>query len=380
MNIGFFTESYLPSQDGVASSVALAATQLKKMGHNVTIVAPGRPHVKKEKNVYRITSVKLLDSPEVWEAIELPEKTLIELFQKDFDIIHIHSGGTVTNIGWQVAKLHGIPLVLTYHTLWKYYSHYFPFSFLIQPWIFKELSYMIGSTCNALIAPTEKVKKILRTYGIRKPIYVIPNGIDLQSFSHNAKGYLQEKYNIPHSRSILLCVGRLEKEKSPHFILTSFSHLLRKYPHAVLVFVGEGREKEDLQNMAKELHIEANVLFTDALPYIHMPKVYADADISVFASKTETQGMVIYESLAAGLPIVAVQNAAFTPILVDGYNCFTTDKDPVHFANKVHHLLKDKDLHGNFKNNAQKSVRFFSVEHTVKQLEECYINILTNKK
>jgi 1,2-diacylglycerol 3-alpha-glucosyltransferase len=375
MKIGFFTESYLPSFDGVATTVAMSASQLTKLGHNVSIIAPNRPHGREKKNIYRIVSVKLLKKPEVWEALEIPQSTLLELFQKDFDIIHVHSGGTITNIGWQIAKLHRIPLVMTYHTLWKYYAHYFPFSFLVRPWIYKEFNLIFGSTCNALIAPTEKVKHILKSYGIKKPIHVIPNGIDIAKFSNQKRGYLQKKLQIPHTKTILLYVGRLEKEKSPDFILTAFSHIAKHNPDVVLVFVGEGREKDRLLKQAKQLQINSKIFFAGTIPYIHMPLVYADADLFLFASKTETQGMVIYEALASGLPVVAVRDSAFSSILIDGYNGFMTNKDPKEFAKKIQYLLKHTEQRKRFIDNAKTSVIPFSVEYTVKQLEQCYLAI-----
>lgn len=375
MNIGFFTESYLPSHDGVATSVAMTAKQLTKLGHTVTIVAPNRPHVREKKNVYRIISVKLLDNPEIWEAIEVPQSSLFELFQKDFDIIHIHSAGIITNIGWQIAKLHHIPLVMTYHTLWKYYIHYFPLPFLINPWFLKELNSLVGNACDALIAPSEKVKRILKSYGIRKPIYVIPNGIEIDRFSHPYKGYLRQKLNIPNSYTLLLSVGRLEKEKSPDFIISAFSHIAKNNPNIALVFVGEGREKIHLQNYAKELQLESQIFFGGVISYTHMPQIYADADIFLFASKSETQGMVIYEALASGLAIVAIHDTAFSSILKDGYNSYLVDKDPKEFAKKIQHLINNKIIREDFRKNAQKSVIPFSTENTVKQLEQCYYSI-----
>jgi 1,2-diacylglycerol 3-alpha-glucosyltransferase len=376
MKIGIFTESYLPSPDGVATSVAMTASQLTKLGHTVSIVAPNRPHSKEKKNIYRIVSVKILNKPEIWEALEIPQSALFALFQKDFDIIHIHSGGTITNIGWQIAKLHRIPLLMTYHTLWQYYAHYFPFSFLINPWMFRKFNLLFGNTCNALITPTEKVKHILKTYGIKKPIYVIPNGIALHTFSQAKKGYLRQKLHIPYTKSILLTVGRLEKEKSPDFILASFAHIAKQNPNVVLVFVGEGREKLILQNLAKQLHIFSQIYFTGAVPYTIMPQVYADADIFLFASKTETQGLAVYEALASGLPVVAVHDTAFTTILHDGFNGYISNKYPEHFAKKIAHLLKNKAQLNNFSRNAQKSVVPFSIENTVKQLEECYLTTI----
>lgn len=378
MNIGIFTESYLPSHDGVATSVAMSASQLTKLGHNVSIIAPNRPHVKEKKNIYRIVSVKLLDEPEIWEAIEMPQSTLFELFQKNFDIIHIHSGGTISNIGWQIAKLHRLPLVMTYHTLWSYYTHYFPFPFLINPRMFREFSSLLGNTCDALIAPTEKVRNILKSYAITKPIYVIPNGINLNKFLHPEKGYLRKKLHIPLSKTILLSVGRLEKEKSPDFILTAFSRVARHNTEAVLVFVGEGREKKYLENQAKRLQIDSQIFFAGAVPYIDMPRVYADAAIFLFASKTETQGMVVYEALATGVPVIAVQDTAFYSIVNDGHNGFMTNKDPKRYATKIQHLLTHKEQKREFASNAQKSVAPFAIENTVKQLEHCYFTVINN--
>jgi 1,2-diacylglycerol 3-alpha-glucosyltransferase len=380
MKIGFFTDSYLPSHDGVATSVSSSAAELIKLGHQVSIIAPRQNAIKDKKNVYRLLSIRLFKNPEIFSALSIPQPIYFKLLTLRFDIIHGHSGGPVTFLGWQLAKLFNVPFVATYHTKWRYYLHYFPLRFALKPWMFEKLSAFLANLCTAIIAPTENVKTELLSYGVKKPIVVIPSGIYIENFAHVPKNFLKERLAIPQDKKILLTVGRLEEEKSPDFLIQAFLTIYRLDKNVVLVFVGEGREKTKLQKLAIKYAIQDAIYFAGTFDYEEMPKVYADGTIFLFASTTETQGLVITEALASGLPVVAVKDAVYTHIIEEGFNGFTTKKDNEQFAKKVCLLLEDKELRTRLGENAKKSAQQFSVHTCVKLLESMYQNISENKK
>jgi 1,2-diacylglycerol 3-alpha-glucosyltransferase len=378
MKIGMFTDSYLPTHDGVATSVAATSKELIKLGHQVTIIAPSHNHAKDSKNVYRLYSIRVLKSPEIYLGVEVTPKALLKIIDTDFDIIHGHSGGPVSLLGWQVARYHQVPFVETYHTMWRSYSHYFPFPQMLLPWFIKKISSFFGNDCEALIAPSEKIKKELLKYGVKKPVYLVPSGIDIELFTDIKPGYLHQRFSIPEDKKIILTVGRLEREKALDFLIRSFAET--EALNCVLVIVGQGRDKQNLKSLAESLGIEKRVFFVGIIPLDDMSKVYADAKLFVFASQTEAQGMSLIEALASGLPVVAVKDEAYKGMVVDHFNGYLVEKDPKKFSQKIEHILKDQSIYKHFSQHAQRSAWKFSVFKTTKNLERVYLKIIKKKK
>ncbi len=379
MIIGLFTDSYMPSHDGVATSVSGTAQELNKLGHKVYIIAPSHPNYRDRKNVLRILSVQIYQEPEIRIGLDIPQPSLIKISEIPFDIIHGHSGGPVSLLGWQIAQIRNIPFVETYHTMWRQYAHYFPFPHLFTVWTLKRLSSIFGNDSDCVIAPSERAKDELISYGVKKPIYIIPSGIHAELFHHQKKGFLHQQFNLKEKTQIALFVGRLEQEKSPDFLITSFTHVVKQRPEAVLILVGSGREKETLQKLSEDLNIAKNVFFMEPVNYLDMPKVYADSELLVFSSKTETQGLVILEALTSGIPVVAVQDRVSAEIIKNGENGFLVDKDPEAFAQKIVKVLKDVHLQKKLSENAKESSKLYSIETQAKSLEEVYTEQIVRK-
>ncbi len=381
MKIGFFTDSYLPMRDGVTTSVETCARALEQRGHEIYIIAPRQPGYKdKRKNIYRLTSIKFVNTPEVRWALQLPEKSLLQVFKIDFNIIHGHSGGGVTLIGLQIARAKGIPYVGTYHTLFSHYTHYFFNGKIIRPRMIELTSKFIGNLCDYLIAPTERVKKELISYGVTKPINVLPNGIDVENYKNVEKGFLRKKTKISHDKKILLYIGRLGKEKSVDFLIQTFKLIHEHHHNTALVIVGDGPEKQNLKNIAETLHLNGDVYFLGEIAHITIPKVYADADVFVFASQTETQGMVILEAFASGLPVVAVDDDVFKNVIESNKNGYLVKKDTGEFAKKVLHIITNKIIYKKFSHQASQSASKFSVETTAFYLEKLYEKLIEEKE
>jgi 1,2-diacylglycerol 3-alpha-glucosyltransferase len=380
MKIGFFTDSYLPQLDGLATSVEVCARALQERGHEVYIIAPRYPRYKDEaKNVYRLTSIKFVSTPEMRWTLQLPEKPLLKILRLNFDVIHGHSGGGMTLLGLQIARAKGIPVVGTYHTLLNRYTHYFLNGKIVTPKMLEFVSKVIGNLFDDLIAPTDRVKKELVLYGVTKPIHVLATGIDLENYKNIDKGFIREKVKIGKETKILLYVGRLGKEKSVDFLIKSFKLIYDKNPNTVLVLVGEGSEQAALKRLVNKLQLKNNVIFFGSVMHHDVAKVYADADIFVFASRTETQGLVLLEALASGLPVVAVNDEAFENVINIGKNGYLVRPETKMFAEKSLDLLNNELLYKNFSDSALKTVEKFSVENTALYLEQLYSKMIQEK-
>lgn len=378
MKIGFFTDGYLPQPNGVAVSVEACAQALEKRGHEVYIIAPRYPFYKdKNKHVIRIPSIKIPNQPEYRLASFFPNKSLLMASRIDFDIIHGHSGGPVTFLGWEVARLKRVPFLITYHTMWNQYTHYILKGKVVKPRTAEIVSKIFGNLCDGLVVPSPKVKDELLSYGIEKEITVIPNGLQLERFGHEKRGFLRKKYRIPEHTKILLYVGRVGREKSIDYLLRAFRTLRHEEEDVTLVIVGEGSEMKALKELAKKLGINKSVIFTGKIDQKYIEKVYADADVFVFASTSETQGLVIYEALASGVPVVAVADTAFTGIIKNGETGFLIDGTPREFAKTTLRLLKNKDLTRTIGENGQKSMKDYTVDAVAEQLETLYQSLIS---
>ncbi len=297
----------------------------------------------------------------------------------DFDIIHGHSGGPISMMGWQIARMKGIPYILTYHTMWKHYAHYFFLKHVLKPRILTKLSAVLGNFSDAVIAPTQKVQQALLSYGVRKPIYVIPSGINIEHFETAEKGYLRKQYGIPKSKRILLTVGRLGREKSIDFLIAAFAIAQKIESNMVFVVVGEGKDKEKLQRYAQRLGVSEVVYFIGTVPFDKMPSIYSDSDLFIFSSHTETQGLVIVEAMAGGVPVIAVTDGAFEGVIKNGINGYIVKRNVSHFAKKIVDMMRIPDIRWQMGRNAKKKAADFSIHTTTNMIENVYYDFSLQK-
>lgn len=373
MKICFFTDTYLPEPNGVAENVALSAKSLEERGHTVYIAAPNNPHFKEENpNVLRLSSVKVYKNPEFRLFVPLPQRDLRRLTGLKADVFHGHAGGTLTIFGWELAKVKDVPYVFTYHTLLNRYTHYLPGN-IVRPKVAEVATKVYCNLTDHVIAPTARVKKELLSYGVIKPISVVAGGIDLDRFGVGKKDYLRNRFKLPKEAKILLYVGRLGEEKRVDFLLKAFQIINCERKDIWLVLVGDGPDREKLEQLSRRLKISQRVVFTGFINRKKIPQVYASADIFVFASKTETQGLVITEAMASGLPVVALVDEAFEGVILDGENGFLVKEDREEFARNVLQLLKNPLLREQFALSARKHIeKNFSAEKQALLLEKIY--------
>ncbi len=376
MKIGFFTDGYLPQLNGVATSVDSWTKELEKLGHEVYILAPKYPNYKDRDNVIRLSSIRVLKQPDIRLAGFLPIKSMVEISKIKFDIIHGLSGGTVSSLGLIVARLKKIPYVFTYYTRWNHFTHYFFKGKLISPKIVEKASRIFCNRCNCIIVPARKIKDELISFGVKKPIVVIPSGVDLTKFKKQEKGFLRKKTGIKKEK-ILLYIGRLEKEKSVDFLLKTFEKIYLEDSNVNLVLIGDGKEEAKLKELAKKLKIEKNVYFAGLIGRDKINKVFADAEIFVFASTTETQGMVILEALASGLPVVAVNDPVYEGVIQNKINGVLVEPDVKQFAKACLDILSNPKERERLSDSAIKSMHNFSLSQTAKSFEKLYKNLIS---
>lgn len=381
MNVGIFTDTYYPQLNGVTVSIHNFAKTLRQRGHKVYIFAPKVPgYHKKEKDVYRLHSFKVLSSePEARVPLYVPDKTLQEVFRLDFDIIHAHGNGPFSLLGYQVAKIKRLPYVLTFHTLHTEYAHYFLDGKVIKPRVIATGLKVFANLCDGVITPSQKMQDKLKQFGVSKQIKVIPSFIDIKQYQSVKPGYLHRLLSLPQDTPLLLSVGRLGKEKNFAFLIKMFRLVAKADPAPHLVIVGQGPEKKALQQIVERYTLSERVHFTGAISSLDMPQVYKDASLFVFSSTTETQGICMLEAALSGLPLVAVSDAAFSDVLIPNTNGYALPLRQKVFADTILSLLKNEEQMTSFGKKSKDIARkHFNADTLTDELIAYYEDIITN--
>lgn len=383
MRIAYFTDTYFPQINGVSISIDNFARHLRKAGHTVYIFAPKlKGFIDTDPSIIRLASFKVLSSePETRVPIPIPNKSIQTMFTLEFDIVHAHGNGPFSFLGYEVARIKGIPYILTFHTLHTKYTHYVFNGKLIKPYMVAAGLKTFANLCDGVITPSEKMKNELYSYGVKKSIKVLPNFIEYKTFRTRSHGFLRKRFNIPASSPILLTVGRLGKEKNFEFILKMFQKLAKRDASSHIVIVGQGPEEKNLKSLAKRLQILERVHFAEEVGKDLMPQVYADATLFVFASTTETQGVCVLEAAAAALPLVLVNDRAYEQIVKHGVNGFLLPLKQDAFVETIAKLLNDESLRKKLGAASQKILeKNYQPDMTTQHLLLYYASILHGYK
>lgn len=341
LSIAIFSDCYHPMLNGVVVSVSSFARILAEMGHAVTIFTVSHPDQHGlEEGVYRFPSVTLPTRARYPLAIPIaPGDARIFLQQQHFDVIHSNS---LMLMGY-VAKIYQrrwhIPLVFTYHTLLEEYTHYIPLPQALLRRRAIDLSRHYANMADHVITPALHVAERLRRYHVTSPITVIPTGIDLEDIDTATPGNFRERYAIPCESPLLVYVGRLAREKNIARLLNAFHLALRREPDAYLVLLGGGPLEGELRAQVEDLQLAHRVRMPGYLPRDAVLQGLHAADIFVFPSTSETQGLVFGEAMACSLPVVAVSSEAARELITPQREGLLTPDDDASFAEAMVTLL-----------------------------------------
>lgn len=380
MRIAVFSDSYKPCVSGVVNSLDTFGRELRKMGHQWYIFAPTYPgYVDDEPGVFRFVSVAAPTNPDYRLAIPLSLAVCRRLRELQIDVVHTHSPFLMGGLGARAARRLKLPLVFTYHTLYEEYVHYSPVARGFARRLMRRISKQYCNRCDTVIVPTQAIRELLDRYGVQTEVVVNPTGIDLSRYENLDRSFLRVNYGIPADHRVLLFVGRLGKEKNVHFLIRAFSKIADEDDKVTLVMVGGGPERADLEEFARSLGVQQRVIFAGPKQPGEMPTVYAGADIFVFTSTTDTQGMVITEAMAAGLPVVAVKAYGSGNVVDHGVNGLLTSVDEAEFATAVTTLLRDASLFSRLALGTRQKAEEMSSTRCAKRLEQVYLAAIEKK-
>lgn len=387
MRIAVFTDSYRPYTSGVVRSIETYRHELEARGHQVFIFAPryywGRYSEDRtgESRVFRFCAVPTPNKTGFSLAIPLSIHLRQDLRRLNIDLVHVHSPFLLGRLGARAARDLGLPLVFTHHTLYDQYVHYFPVARKLTRQVTQRLAVGFCNRCDVVLVPTKVIGDYIRELGVTAPIRSLPTGIRIEDFAAGDRTWLRRRFDIADDVKVLLFVGRMGLEKNVDFLLRAFQLVRASYPDLplCLVLVGGGPEMENFQRLAGSLGIAAHTIFAGPIAPERMGDCYAGADLFVFASVTETQGLVIGEAKAAGLPVVAVHAFGVGEMVVDGEDGFLTPEDEAAFAEKVGCLLTDDELYRRFAATARANAARLSVRALTDELLGIYGALLDER-
>lgn len=378
MRIAVFTECYRPTRNGVVSSVETFKEYLGELGCHVKVFAPSYPgYHETDADVHRFPSFCFTTYVEYPIAIPLTMKPWNALAQFSPHIVHVHSIFWLTRFGGYWARRHQIPLVLTYHTLVTEYLHYVPLPRALAKVMLIKLSEQFCNMCDLVIVPSPAVIPILRSYGVKSKIISLPTGIDAKAFQGGNGSSIRKRYSIPQDAILLLYVGRIGLEKNIDFLLRAASAVMCKNKNVYLLLVGPGPYLPRAMRIASSLDCSRRIIFAGGHPREQLKDFYAAADIFIFASLTETQGLTIAEAMAAGLPCIAINAHGVSWAFENGVHGFLSPNDEAAFTERITWLISNEALRKRMGEAARRHVeQNLSPMAIAKRLLELYMKLL----
>ena len=317
LKVGFFTEVYRPIVNGVVESVDTLAGGLRDRGHEVYCFAPRTPgSATVDAPTVEMPSIPLPTRTPYRLTLPLVSRRTVNGVVKRLQILHAHSMFVTGWTALRYARRYGIPIVYTYHTQLEAYAHYVPFEARATRFAASQLTRTFGNLVDAVIVPTPAMARHLRKIGVETPIEVVPSAIDVARFAAGKRDEaLRRSCGARKSERLLLCVSRLAREKNVELLLQALASA--NDPSLRLVIAGDGPQRDELEALAVRVGVADATRFLGAVSRERLPDLYASADAFVFASTTETQGLVQAEALAAGSYIVAADAVANREVVGD---------------------------------------------------------------
>ena len=348
MRVVMVSDVYFPRVNGVSTAIQTYQQALRAHGVEVSLVAPDYGQASAEAWINRVPARQVPGDPEDrlvrWNAMHDAVNAAVE---HGCDLIHVQTPFVAHYAGSRAARRYGIPIIATYHTLFEeYLKHYAPL--IPAAWLRGLARTFSRRQCNALdavIVPSKAIHQRLAGYGVKIPMHVLPTGIPLQIPAPGERNTFRLRFGIDESRLVALFVGRVAHEKNIDFLLDMIDQARASVPDVLLVIAGEGPALPHLRQIVGSRGLQDSVKFIGYLDRkTDLYACYAAADAFVFASRTETQGLVLLEAMAAGLPVVSLAEMGTVDILGAGRGAIVPSDNPRDFASALTRLLLDPRL------------------------------------
>lgn len=384
MKIAYFTDTFLPQVNGIATALANQATQLGKQGHNVLIFTPKLDGIHREK--FKAENVQVVHLPTV-PALLYPEfklgvfglpKVVQNLVRFKPDIIHLHSPLTVGMDAVMAAKIFKKPLVGTIHVYLtdSSYLRWLKYRLavkVIDNVVERYLNFLF-SQCDLVLAPSKMLVKELSENGFKKTVHYLPNGVILKQqivLSEAVKKTIKKKYCL--KEKVVLHFGRLSPEKNIDLLIKSFHYLIKKHQNISLFIIGDGPAKKKLVKLTKKLGLEKEIVFTGFIDHqiLISSGLLTVGDVFATASTMENNPMAVLEAMMFGLPIVGVKQAGLVE-LVSSNGFLAQPGDVKGIAEKIEKILFDYKLAASLTEQSLQNIKPYAVDKVADKLLDFY--------
>ncbi|MQC26293.1 MAG: glycosyltransferase family 4 protein [Chloroflexi bacterium] len=385
MRIAQFTNTYHPSISGVVRSVAGFRQALTELGNNVFVFTQdAADYEDQEPFIFRYISLNL-GLPNQFPAT-IPISPFMDRLipALKLDVIHAHHPILLGQIAANKAQELNIPLVFTFHTRYREYSHYIPIpQDAVQDFLKGAIDLWLKDfikQCDQIVVPSESMRQVLAEhYDYTDDLTVVPTGIDLRPYG-SADGESIRAQHGWQDDIIIVSVGRLASEKNWPTLLEAVAKVHPKHPKLRLVIIGDGPDSRKLKKMPKKLGIADRVNFLGKLPFDAIPSYLKASNLFAFASTTETQGLVTLEAMAAGLPVVAVDAIGTRDVVVHEKDGLLTEDDSAALAAAIDRMLSDPNLLEHYRAASLEKAKSLEFSRQAKKLVKVYEEVIERKK
>ncbi len=379
MNILMLTNTFMPYVGGVARSVQSFADEYRRQGHRVLVAAPlykDTPH--NETDVIRFPAIQHFNGSEFSLPMPVPGRLGEALRNFQPDVVHAHHPFALGGTALRVAAAWQIPLIFTHHTMYEKYTHYIPGDSLRLKRYVMSLVTGYCNFCDAVIAPSETVAALLRERGVRTETTVIPTGVETEKFIAGDGKAFRQWWRIPADAFVVGHVGRMATEKNLEFLAKASIEFLQRHEQAYFLLVGSGPMQKEIQVLFEARGLSRRLRLAGLLQNRELAGAYKAMDVFAFASHTETQGMVLAEAMAAGVPVVSVDASGVREVVSDGYNGrLLAHDDVVVFAEALLWVAKlDVGEKRRFAGQARLTAAAFDISRTAAKAVELYAEMI----
>ncbi len=377
------SDVFFPRVNGVSTSIQTYRTDLLALGHECLLVAPeypGADHSSDVEPMQRISSRQVPRDPEdrlfKWRALM---DWADRLQPEDVDVVHVQTPFVAHYAGVKIARRLGAPVVETYHTYFEHYLHHYvpalPTS--LMQYVARRFTVSQCHDVQAVISPSRQMADALRAYGVRTPIEVLPTGLPPGCFAHGNGARFRADQGIAPQRPMALFVGRVAHEKNIDFLIRMLGALRARVPDVLLVIAGEGPAETHIRKLVAEARLGEHVKFIGYMDRATtLLDCYRAADVFVFASRTETQGLVLLEALAQGTPVVSTAVMGTVDVLQGVQGGIVVSEDVELFADATARVLRDPALRETLSAHAREDAARWSSKVMAERLLRLYEGVI----
>lgn len=384
MNIAMFTNTYRPLVGGIEKSIETFTQMFRARGNRTLVVAP-------QFEGAEDSDVLELRVPSIIKAAGSPYSVLLpipggvndrlDLFAPD--LLHSHQPFMLGDVALRAARKRRVPLIFTHHTLYERYAYLLSgFDQNTVERVARQLPTEYANLCDLVIAPTEGIGKLIRSRGVTVPVEVVPTGINVSFYAGGDRAGFRQKFGIGETTFVAGHLGRLNPGKNLGYLADAAIAWLKESEDGLFLLVGEGESAQELENRFHEAGVGEQLLYVGKQTGQASADAYAAMDVFLFASKTDTQGLVLLESMAAGVPVLALEAFGVQEVIKNDHNGLQvpTDAGETAFAAEIGKLEKDRDRFERWREGAHKTVVEYDQERCADRMVTLYEAVLADWK